>query len=142
MDISIGSDHAGFELKTHIIEHLQSKNNIIDHGAYENSSVDYPDFAHKLAASIISNKSTLGILICGSGNGINMTVNKHKNIRAALCWTNELAQLARNHNNANVLSLPARFISTEEGLEIVDAFLRSDFEGGRHQRRINKINCE
>jgi len=132
MDISIGSDHAGFELKTHIIEHLQKENNIIDQGPYEDSSVDYPDFAHKLAASIISNKSILGILICGSGNGINMTVNKHKNIRAA----------ARNHNNANVLTLPARFVSKEEGLEIVDAFLRASFEGGRHQRRINKINCE
>ncbi len=142
MDISIGSDHAGFELKTHIIEHLQKENNIIDQGPYEDSSVDYPDFAHKLAASIISNKSILGILICGSGNGINMTVNKHKNIRAALCWTKEIAQLARNHNNANVLTLPARFVSKEEGLEIVDAFLRASFEGGRHQRRINKINCE
>ena len=138
--IGIGNDHAGFVLKVNIKEKLELQGyEVKDFGAYSEQSVDYPDFAHPLAKSVESGECVFGIAICGSGNGINMTVNKHQKIRSALCWTTEIASLARQHNNANILSLPARFISTEMAFEIVDVFLKTNFEGGRHENRVNKI---
>tara|TARA_B100000674_G_C37788232_1_gene890479 strand:- start:393 stop:824 length:432 start_codon:yes stop_codon:yes gene_type:complete len=143
MKLCIGSDHAGYELKSILIEYLETLNHEVrDFGPFNNERVDYPDYAHKLVQSILSNDTELGILICGSGNGISMSANKHKNIRAALCWNKEIAVLARSHNDANIVSLPARFISQKEAKSIVDAFLNSEFEGGRHQNRVNKINCD
>jgi len=140
--IAIGSDHAGFDLKQQIIKHLNSKNiSINDKGCYSIERADYPDHGHAVAVSVTSNESDLGILMCGSGNGINMSANKHKDIRAALCWNAEITKLARQHNDANILVLPARYISTSEALECVDIFLSEKFEGGRHQQRIDKINC-
>ncbi len=141
MKIAIGSDHAGFPLKKLVVKHLEDKNiTVTDFGPTSEESVDYPDFGHPVAQDVIAKNSDLGIVICGSGNGINMTVNKYKEIRSALSWTAELASLARQHNNANVLALPARFISEDLGLEIVDTFIESEFEGGRHQRRVDKIS--
>ena len=141
MKIAIGSDHAGFSLKEFIKDYLQSKDHqVTDHGAYSEERADYPDYAHPTACQLISGEVDLGIVICGSGNGINMTVNKYAQIRSALCWTEELAALARQHNNANVLALPARFISKEVAIACVDAFLGSDFEGGRHEARVAKIS--
>jgi ribose 5-phosphate isomerase B len=139
--IAICCDHAGFDLKQNIKEYLLSKNpiEIKDFGTYSTESCDYPDFAHPMATAVETNDFDYGISICGSGNGISMTVNKHQGIRAALCWNAEIAKLARQHNDANVLSLPARFVSTEEALEMVDLFFETDFEGGRHQGRIDKI---
>lgn len=138
--LPIGSDHAGFELKTKIINFLQEKGyKIEDKGCFTSESIDYPDFAHPVANFVELNSGVLGILLCGSGNGINMTANKHQGVRAALCWTPEIARLARQHNNANILTLPARFISDEIALDIVDVFLSTDFEGGRHQKRVEKI---
>jgi len=143
MKLSIGSDHAGFELKSMLINYLENQNHeVIDVGPSNNNRVDYPDYAHKLVNSILIKETELGILICGSGNGISMTANKHKNIRAALCWNSEIAALARNHNDANVISLPARFISFDEAKAIISSFLSSSFEGGRHLNRVNKINCD
>ena len=113
-----------------------------DFGTYNTDSIDYPDYGHPVASMVEENVGMLGIVICGSGNGINMTVNKHQGIRSALCWTKEIATLARQHNDANILALPARFISTELGLEMVAVFLSTDFEGGRHQTRVNKIACK
>jgi ribose 5-phosphate isomerase B len=140
--IPIGSDHAGFFLKKKIIDFLEKKGyQVKDFGCFSEESIDYPDFAHPVAEMVEQNKETLGILICGSGNGINMTANKHKGIRSALCWSPEIAALARQHNNANIVALPARFISEQEAFEIVDTFLGTAFEGGRHQRRIDKISC-
>jgi len=140
--IPIGADHAGFHLKEKIIKHLSSKGfETEDFGCYSEESIDYPDFAHPVATKVESNLGMLGILICGSGNGINMTANKHQGIRSALCWKKEIAELARQHNNANILVLPARFLEENEALEIVDAFFSTDFEGGRHQKRIDKIAC-
>lgn len=142
MKIAIGCDHAGFELKETLKIFLVEKGHILnDKGAFSLESVDYPDFAHKVAESIRNNESETGILICGSGNGISMAANKHKHIRAALCWKKEIAELARQHNDANILSLPARFISVEEAKNIVDAFFNTAFEGGRHANRVNKISC-
>ena len=141
MAIPIGCDHAGFELKEKVVEYLVEQGFAVeDYGTYSLESVDYPDFGHKVAAHVTKNKN-LGIVICGSGNGINMTVNKHQGIRGALCWKKEIAQLAREHNDANVLTLPARFISEQEAKEMVDVFFATAFEGGRHQRRIEKIPC-
>lgn len=141
MKIAIGSDHAGFPLKQLVVKHLQAKNiTVTDFGPNNEESVDYPDFGHPVAQDVKAKNSDLGIVICGSGNGINMTVNKYKEIRSALSWTPEIASLARQHNNANILALPARFISEELGLQIVDAFVDEDFEGGRHQRRVDKIS--
>jgi len=139
--IAICSDHAGFELKQHVIEYLKSKNPVAFHdfGTYTAESCDYADFAHPMASAIESGEFEYGISICGSGNGISMTVNKHQGIRAALCWNTEIARLARAHNNANVLSMPARFISVTDAFEMVDIFFATDFEGGRHQGRIDKI---
>lgn len=142
MKIAIGSDHAGYPLKEKIKEHLASKGiEIQDFGAFSTESVDYPDFAHPTATAVENHDADLGILLCGSGNGIAMTANKHQGIRAAICWNTELAELARQHNNANILVLPARFILEELGLEIVDAYLNASFEGGRHERRVEKIAC-
>ena len=140
--IPIGADHAGFELKTAIIDHLTAAGYTVkDFGCYSEESIDYPDFGHPVANMVEENEGMLGILICGSGNGINMTANKHQGVRSALCWKNELAELARQHNNANIIALPARFISTAEAIEMVSTFLTTDFEGGRHERRVEKIAC-
>lgn len=142
MNISIGADHAGYQLKDKIVKHLEEKGiKMKDYGTHGDASVDYPDFGHPVAKDVSNGAAELGIVICGSGNGINMSVNKHQDIRSALCWNEELASLARQHNNANVLALPARFISEELGIKIVDAFLGAEFEGGRHERRVNKISC-
>jgi len=138
--LAIAADHAGFQLKKELIVYLEKKGiEIKDFGTFSDKSADYPDFAHPMAAAVEKNEFELGISICGSGNGISMTANKHQGIRSALCWNVEIAKLARLHNNANICSLPARFISTEEAKQIVDAFLLTDFEGGRHERRVQKI---
>lgn len=140
--IAIGSDHAGFELKQHIIQYLKDKKlDVDDKGCYSNDRADYPDFAHSVALAVVSNEVEFGILMCGSGNGINMAANKHKGIRAALCWNSEIASLARQHNNANILVLPARYISQQEAYNCIDVFISEKFEGGRHQQRIEKIDC-
>lgn len=140
MKIAIGSDHAGFEYKQYLVRKLkQSGINVIDFGPESDASVDYPDYAHPVANCVENGQAKLGILICGSGNGVCITANKHKNIRAALCWNTDLAALARNHNNANVLCLPARFISKIMAGKITDSFINSNFEGGRHERRVKKI---
>lgn len=140
MRIALGSDHAGYELKEKIKEVLKERNiGFQDFGPFSDESVDYPDFGHKVGEAVDKAEFERGIAICGSGNGINMTVNKYKNVRAALCWTNEICELARQHNDANILSIPARFISEELALEIVSTYIDTDFEGGRHERRINKI---
>jgi len=138
--IAVASDHAGFCLKNIVSEYLKLKGfEIRDFGCYSDESCDYPDFAHPLAYSIERGEATRGIVFCGSGNGINMTVNKHQGIRSAICWNKELAVLARHHNDANVCSLPARFITKEEAIEIVEIFLKENFDGGRHLNRIRKI---
>lgn len=140
--IQIGSDHAGFELKGKVIEFLNNAGfTVKDFGCFNTDSMDYPDVAHPVAEAVTNESNSLGILICGSGNGVCLTANKHKGIRAALCWLPELGALARQHNNANVLCLPARFVSTELALEIVSAYLNAEFEGGRHQNRVNKVDC-
>ncbi len=140
--IPIGADHAGFELKSKVIELLKSKGyDVKDFGCYSEDSIDYPDFGHPVASMVEVNEGMLGILICGSGNGINTTANKHQGVRSALCWQKELAELARQHNNANIIALPARFISEEDAFEMVDVFLSTEFEGGRHAKRVNKIAC-
>jgi ribose 5-phosphate isomerase B len=140
--IPIGADHAGFNLKEKIIKHLQDKGfEIKDFGCYSESSIDYPDFGHPVASMVEENIGTKGILICGSGNGINMTANKHQGVRSALCWKREIAELARLHNDANIIALPARFISEEEAIEMIDVFFTTEFEGGRHQLRVDKIKC-
>lgn len=141
--IALCSDHAGFDTKQAVIAFLKEQGiEYKDFGTYSTESCDYPDFAHPCAISVESGDCYPGIAICGSGNGINMTLNKHQGIRAALCWEPELAQLARAHNNANILVMPGRFISNEKALEIVKTFLSTDFEGGRHQRRIDKITVK
>lgn len=140
--IGLAADHAGFPFKEKIKEHLVTQGYLItDFGAFSNGSCDYPDVAHPLALSVEQGGVSLGIALCGSGNGINMTLNKHQGIRAALCWTPEIAVLARQHNDANICALPARFITLESAFAVVDAFLNTSFEGGRHQRRVEKIPC-
>jgi ribose 5-phosphate isomerase B len=140
MVIPIGCDHAGFQLKQEVIRHLEAKGyEVKDFGCFSEESIDYADFAHPVAEMVEENKGMLGILICGSGNGINMTANKHQGIRSALCWQPEIAKLAREHNDANIIAIPARFRSVETALEMVDIFFSTDFEGGRHQKRIDKI---
>lgn len=140
--LALGSDHAGFLYKEAIKKGLDRKGlKYHDFGTFSTESADYPDFAHPVANAVEKSEYTLGILVCGSGNGVCITANKHAGIRAALCWTEELATLARQHNNANVLCLPERFISEERALAIVDAFLTASFEGGRHERRVGKIAC-
>ncbi|MCA6074435.1 ribose 5-phosphate isomerase B [Fulvivirga sedimenti] len=142
MTLAIGGDHAGYEFKSAIIEYLNEKGiQTKDFGTYSADSTDYPDFAHPVSLAVQNKEFPLGILICGSGNGVCMTANKHQGIRAALCWNVELSELARKHNNANILCLPARFISIHLARKIVDAFLATNFEGGRHERRVSKIGC-
>ena len=138
--IAIACDHAGFKYKEIIKQHLAGTYEVEDFGTFSEESVDYPDFVHPAANSIVDGKNELGILICGSGNGVQITANKHQDIRCALCWMPELADLARKHNNANMISIPARFIASELAVEIVDKFLTSEFEGGRHQNRVAKIS--
>ncbi len=140
MKISIGNDHAGTEYKKEIIKYLETKKiNIINNGTNGNDSVDYPDYIHPVANQIEKGESELGIIICGSGNGANMTANKHQKIRSALCWNKEIAELARTHNNANILSIPSRFVSLKTAIEMVETFIKTEFEGGRHLTRVNKI---
>lgn len=140
--IPIGADHAGFQLKEALKNYFIERGyKFKDFGTHSEESIDYPDYGHPVAQYIEENENALGIVICGSGNGINMTVNKHKDIRSALCWNEELASLARQHNDANIIALPARFISIEEGIKIVAKFLSAEFEGGRHKRRVDKISC-
>ena len=142
MTFSIGNDHAGVDYKEAIVAFLKAKgHNVMNHGTDSPDSVDYPDFVHPVAEDVSAGKVDLGIIICGSGNGAAMTANKHQNIRAALCWTKEIVALAREHNNANVLSLPARYLSIPQALAMVETYITTDFEGGRHQGRIDKIHC-
>lgn len=142
MKIAIGSDHAGYALKEEIKKTLDDRFEIEDFGTHSEDSCDYPDIAHPLAKSIIEGKNSLGIAICGSGNGINMTLNKYPEIRSALCWNEELAKLSREHNNANILALPSRFIGVDEAKKCVNVFLSTSFEGGRHERRVDKIKIK
>jgi ribose 5-phosphate isomerase B len=143
MKISIGNDHAGPEYKKAIVEMLQAKGHeVTNYGTDTSDSVDYPDFAHPVANDITSGKSDLGIIICGSGNGIAMATNKHQGVRAALCWMKEIAVLARQHNDANVISIPARYTSIPQAVEMVETFINTPFEGGRHQNRVDKISCK
>ena len=140
MKIALGSDHAGVEYKKAIVEHLKNKGiETQDFGPQTTESVDYPDYIHPVADAVEKGEADMGIILCGSGNGAGMTANKHQGIRAALCWMPEIARLARAHNDANVLDIPARFVSPETALEMVDISLSEPFEGGRHQRRIDKI---
>ena len=142
LPIAIGCDHAGYEYKKMLISYLESKGfTCIDAGAFSTDSVDYPDFAHPTATAVEEGKAAFGILICGSGNGVAMTANKHANIRAALCWGEELAQLARAHNNANILCIPARFVTEAVAEKMLDTFMNTPFEGGRHANRVAKISC-
>jgi ribose 5-phosphate isomerase B len=143
MKISIGNDHAGPDYKKAIVQFLEEKGYIIfNHGTDTFESVDYPDLGHPVAYDVESKKADFGIVICGSGNGIAMTVNKHQDIRAALCWTKEIATLARQHNDANIISIPARYTSIQQAVEMVETFLTTKFEGGRHQNRVQKIACK
>ena len=143
MKISIGNDHAGPDYKKAIVQFLELKGHTItNHGTDTFDSVDYPDFGHPVAIDVETGKADFGIVICGSGNGINMTVNKHQGIRSALCWDKEIASLARQHNDANIISIPARFTSIQQAVEMVDTFLNTNFEGGRHANRVNKIACQ
>ena len=142
MKIAIGGDHAGFIYKQELINMLTlAGHEVKDFGPFSDASVDYPDFAHPLSTSVEKGENELGILICGSGNGVALTANKHQGIRAALCWLDELGSLARQHNNANVLCLPARFISLDLAKQITNTFINTPFEGGRHENRVNKIAC-
>ena len=141
MNIGLACDHAGYLHKEKTKKYLEELNyNISDYGCFSEESVDYPDFAHKLAQSITNNINTIGIQFCGTGNGINMSANKHKEIRAALCWNTHICEQARLHNNANVLTMPARHLDWNEVKDIIDIFLNTSFEGGRHQRRVDKIS--
>ncbi|MGZ3840320.1 MAG: ribose 5-phosphate isomerase B [Flavisolibacter sp.] len=140
--VAIGADHAGFEYKSVLLALLQDKGfQVKDFGAYSTDSVDYPDFAHPVANAVETGEAVCGILICGSANGVAITANKHQGIRAAICWQSDLAKLAREHNNANIICIPARFVSTPEAEEMVNTFLTTAFEGGRHQNRVKKIAC-
>lgn len=140
--IALGADHAGFHHKQIIKAHLEKLGVVVkDFGTDAPDSVDYPDFAHPLAEAVGSGECRLGILVCGSGNGVAMTANKHPKVRAAICWNEELAALSRQHNNANVLCVPERFVSQELAVQMVDLFLHTEFEGGRHERRVSKISC-
>ena len=142
MKISIGNDHAGTGYKNAVVEYLKSQNmEVINHGTDSEESVDYPDFVHPVAKDVSEKNADFGIIICGSGNGANMTANKHQAVRSALCWTKEITALAREHNDANVLSIPARYTSKEQAVEMVKVFLETEFAGGRHSRRVEKIAC-
>ena len=142
MKIVIGSDHAGFELKEFIKQHFSKLFSFEDVGCFSDQSVDYPDFAHSLADLVSKGTYKKAILLCGSGNGVAMTANKHANVRAAICWNEEIAHLARLHNDANVLVLPARFLTKDHAIKIIDVFFNSSFEGGRHQNRVDKVNIK
>lgn len=140
--IAIGSDHAGFELKEKVVSWLESKNaDFKDFGTYTTESVDYPDFAHAVAGAVDKGNYDFGILICGTGIGVDMAANKHQGIRSALCWNKDVVKLAKSHNDANVICLPGRLIPIEEAIEILEIFFNTEFEGGRHKRRIDKISC-
>jgi ribose 5-phosphate isomerase B len=140
--VAIGADHAGYEYKTVIKDLLENKGlKVTDMGTHSADSVDYPDFAHPVASAVENGEAGMGILICGSANGVAITANKHAGIRAAICWQTDIARLARQHNDANILCIPARFVSTPEAEEMVNVFLDTAFEGGRHQNRVNKIGC-
>ncbi|AUC82992.1 ribose 5-phosphate isomerase B [Lacinutrix sp. Bg11-31] len=142
MTISIGNDHAGTDYKFAIIKHLEAKGIIVtNHGTDASDSVDYPDFVHPVANDVESKKADFGILICGSANGVAMTANKHQGIRAGICWTKEITALTRQHNNANICCIPARYTALQQAIAIVDMFLETKFEGGRHQNRVDKIPC-
>lgn len=142
MKIAIGSDHAGFVYKSKIAEYLTGKGfQVQDFGTLSTESVDFPDFAHPTASAVENGEAEFGILICGSGQGVNMTANKHQGVRSALCWNTDIARLTRQHNNANIIALPARFVALEYAIEMVDTFLSTDFEGGRHENRVAKIAC-
>lgn len=142
MKIAIGNDHAGPDYKKAIVQYLESKGyQATNYGTDTLDSVDYPDFGHKVAFDVENKEVDFGIIICGSGNGIAMSANKHKNVRAALCWIKEIAALARQHNDANIISIPARYTSIQQAIEMVDVFLHTEFEGGRHATRVGKINC-
>lgn len=139
--IPIGSDHAGYELKTKIIEGLSKRGYVFDDlGTYSDERADYPDFGHQVAQKV-KQTDTKGIVICGSGNGINMTVNKHEGVRSAICWNEEITALARQHNDANIIALPSRFVSASLAIQMVETFFATEFEGGRHSKRVAKINC-
>ncbi|HEX6335196.1 MAG TPA: ribose 5-phosphate isomerase B [Flavisolibacter sp.] len=140
--VAIGADHAGFEFKTIIIDQLQNLGyEVKDFGTYSEDSVDYPDFAHPVAEEVESGRAGFGVLVCGSANGVAITANKHQGIRAAICWSKDISRLARQHNNANILCIPARFVPAPEAEEIVNIFTSTPFEGGRHQKRVDKIAC-
>lgn len=140
MKIAIGNDHAGTEYKFEIVKFLESQGiHVTNYGTDSHESVDYPDFIHPVANDVASKEANLGIIICGSGNGASMTANKHQEVRSALCWNKEIAQLARQHNNANILAIPARFTAIQQVVEMVDVFINTPFEGGRHDRRVHKI---
>lgn len=140
--IAIGADHAGFEYKTMIVDMLEGRGLAYkDFGTHSKDSVDYPDFAHPVSSAVENGEAACGILVCGSANGVAITANKHQGIRAAICWTDELASLARQHNNANVICIPARFVSPPTAEEMVNIFLATAFEGGRHQKRVSKMAC-
>ncbi len=142
MKISIGNDHAGTEYKFEIVSYLKEAGyEVINHGTDSEESVDYPDFVHPVAEDVAAGKVDFGIIICGSGNGANMTANKHQKVRSALCWNKEITQLARQHNDANILSIPARFTSKHQAVDMAKTFLNTKFEGGRHKKRVEKIAC-
>lgn len=142
MNIAIGADHAGFEYKELLKKHLEKNGHQVkDFGTHSLDSVDYPDFAHPVASAVEKKEFELGVLICGSANGVAITANKRQGIRAAICWTEEIASLARQHNNANIVCVPARFVSSDLAEKITDKFLATPFEGGRHETRVNKISC-
>jgi len=142
MKIAIGADHAGFVYKDKIVKYLTEKGiEIQDFGTFSTDSVDFPDFAHPTAEAVETGKADFGILLCGSGQGVNMTANKHQGVRSALCWNTDIARLTRQHNNANVIALPARFVAYEYAVEMIEIFLNTEFEGGRHEKRVGKIPC-
>ncbi len=142
MNIAIGNDHAGTGYKNAVVNYLKSEGHSLkNYGTNTNDSVDYPDFIHPVAEAVANKTVDFGIIICGSGNGASMTANKHQKVRSALCWTKEIAALAREHNDANILSIPARFTSEPQAIDMVKVFLATPFEGGRHQRRVDKISC-
>jgi ribose 5-phosphate isomerase B len=141
--VAVGADHAGYDYKAQIVAYLEAKGfTVNDMGTYSPESTDYPDFAHPVASAVESGEAAFGVLVCGSANGVAITANKHQGIRAAICWLPEIASLARQHNNANVICLPARYVSVQEAAEMVETFLNTAFEGGRHEKRVNKIACQ
>ena len=142
MTVAIGNDHAGTEYKFEIVKYLEKNNyTVLNFGTDTNDSMDYPDAIHPVAEAVESGKATFGIIICGSGNGAQMTANKHQGVRAGLCWNNELVELTRLHNDANILAIPARFVSVQQAVGFAAIFLNTEFEGGRHQTRVDKVSC-